>query len=125
MTKTILAADDSAAMRQILGLTLADAGYQVTIAEDGRAALAHALAKPYDLVLTDQNMPAMDGLTLIESLRLLDAYRATPILVLTTESSDEFKERARGAGATGWLTKPFEPATLTEIVAALLEPESA
>jgi two-component system chemotaxis response regulator CheY len=120
MPRTILAADDSAAMRQILAAVLADAGYEVTLATDGQEALAYAVRGRYDLVLTDQHMPAMDGLTLIESLRQLGDYDSTPILVLTTESGEAFKNAARHAGASGWLLKPLDPDTLTEVVGAFV-----
>jgi two-component system chemotaxis response regulator CheY len=123
--KTILAVDDSAAMRQMLQAMLSGAGYQVTLAADGDRALSLARDEAFDLVLTDQHMPGVAGLDLIAALRQLDAYRETPILVLTTESSEAFKEAARVAGATGWLEKPLDEQTLTELVAALAAPQNA
>jgi two-component system chemotaxis response regulator CheY len=116
MEKTVLAVDDSVSMRQMVTFTLQRAGYQVIQAGDGAEALAKAKVRPVNLVLTDQNMPKMDGLTLIASLRGLQEYRGTPILVLTTESSDEMKAKGRAAGATGWLVKPFDPKRLVEVV---------
>jgi two-component system chemotaxis response regulator CheY len=116
MAKTILAVDDSGSLRQMLVFTLKAAGYQVTEAVDGRDGLERAKQKHFDLVLTDQNMPNMDGLTLIRSLRGLPGYTRVPILMLTTESSDEMKNKGRTAGATGWLVKPFDPNRLTEVV---------
>jgi two-component system chemotaxis response regulator CheY len=116
MEKTVLAVDDSVSMRQMVTFTLQRAGYQVIQAGDGVEALAKAKVRPVNLVLTDQNMPKMDGLTLIASLRRLQEYRGTPILVLTTESSDEMKAKGRAAGATGWLVKPFDPKRLVEVV---------
>jgi two-component system chemotaxis response regulator CheY len=92
------------------------AGYQVTEAVDGQDGLDKAKTEVFDLVLTDQNMPRMDGLTLIRSLRALPNYQRVPILMLTTESSDEMKAKGRAAGANGWLVKPFDPQRLTEVV---------
>ncbi|WP_133649630.1 response regulator [Paraburkholderia flava] len=119
MIRHILAIDDSAAMREILSVTLTTAGYEVTLAADGDEGLENALAIPFDLVLTDQHMPGKTGLDLIAALRGNPAYRATPILVLTTESGEPFKAAARAAGATGWIEKPLDPDMLTELVAAL------
>ena len=125
MIKHILAIDDSAAMREILSATLTTAGYQVTLAADGNEGLENALAIRFDLVLTDQHMPGKTGLDLITALRGNPAYRATPILLLTTESGEPFKAAARAAGATGWIEKPLDPDMLTELVAALAEPDHA
>lgn len=92
------------------------AGYQVIEAVDGEDALNKAKTNVVDLVLTDQNMPNMDGLTLIKSLRSLSTYQKVPILMLTTESSDEMKALGKAAGATGWLVKPFDPKRLLDVV---------
>ena len=119
MIKNILAIDDSAAMRQILSATFVAAGYRVVVALDGAQAYEAALAEQFDLVITDQNMPAMSGLELIGKLRGHRAYANTPILVLTTESGEPFKAAARAVGATGWLEKPFDPDMLTELVVTL------
>jgi two-component system chemotaxis response regulator CheY len=116
MTKTVLAVDDSPSIRQMVAFTLKSAGYQVVEACDGEDGLAKAKANGINLVLTDQNMPKMDGLTLIRSLRALPHYKATPILMLTTESGDAMKAQGRSAGATGWLVKPFDPGKLVEVV---------
>lgn len=116
MAKTILTVDDSASIRQMVSFTLKSAGYDVQEAPDGNAGLAAAKAKTYDLVLTDQNMPGMDGLSLIKALRGLPNYKSTPILMLTTESGDTMKMQGRSAGATGWLVKPFDPQKLIEVV---------
>lgn len=123
MIKNILAIDDSASMRQILAATFVAAGYRVVLAVDGAEAYEAALAEQFDLILTDQNMPAMSGLDLIGKLRGHRAYANTPILVLTTESGEAFKAAARAAGATGWIEKPFDPDMLTELVAGLSETE--
>jgi two-component system chemotaxis response regulator CheY len=125
MIRHILAIDDSASMRQILSATLTAAGYEVTLAADGAEGLENALAARFDLVLTDQHMPGKTGLDLIAELRGNPAYADTPILVLTTESGEPFKAAAREAGATGWIEKPLDPELLTELVAALAEPDHA
>jgi len=116
MAKTILAVDDSSSLRQMVAFSLKAAGYQVVEAVDGQDGLDKARQQTVDLVLTDQNMPKMDGLTLIKSLRGLPAYAKVPILMLTTESSDEMKSKGRAAGANGWLVKPFDPQRLIEVV---------
>ena len=116
MAKTILAVDDSASIRQMVSFTLKSAGYEVVEAVDGMDGLDKAKARSVNLVLTDQNMPRMDGLTLIKNLRALPQYKAVPILMLTTESSDAMKQQGRAAGATGWLVKPFDPQKLVEVV---------
>jgi two-component system chemotaxis response regulator CheY len=116
MAKTILAVDDSTSIRQMVTFTLKGAGYDVMEAADGQDGLAKAKTKAVDLVLTDQNMPKMDGLTLIKSLRGMPQYKSTPILMLTTESSDTMKSQGKAAGATGWLVKPFDPQKLLEVV---------
>jgi len=116
MSKKILAVDDSRSLRQMVAFTLRDAGFEVDEAEDGVDGLAKANACHYHVVLTDQNMPRMDGLSLIKALRALPVYRTTPILMLTTESSDQMKAQGRAAGATGWLVKPFHPVRLVEVV---------
>lgn len=117
---SILAADDSASMRQMVAFTLKGAGYQVIEAADGQEAYEKAKATRVDLVLTDQNMPKMDGITLVKNLRALPAFAKTPILILTTESSDDMKAKGRAAGATGWLVKPFDPGKLIEVIRKVL-----
>ena len=118
MAKIILAVDDSTSIRQMVAFTLKSAGYAVIEAADGQEGLdkANASNDTISLVLTDQNMPKMDGLTLIKTLRSLPKFVATPILMLTTESSDDMKAQGKGAGATGWLVKPFDPHKLLEVV---------
>lgn len=116
MAKTILAVDDSASIRQLVSFTLKSAGYDVVEAADGMEGLEKAKSKPINLVITDQNMPRMDGMTLVKSLRALPQYKTTPILILTTESSDAMKAQGRAAGATGWLVKPFDPQKLLEVI---------
>ena len=115
-TKRVLAVDDSRSLREMVSFTLRGAGFEVREAVNGQEALDIAKRESFNLVLTDQNMPLMDGLTLVRSLRSLPAYRTAPILMLTTESSDEMKQKGRAAGATGWIVKPFNPERLVEIV---------
>ena len=116
MSKIVLTVDDSASIRQMVTFTLKSAGYTVIEAADGQEGLDKAKASTVNLVLTDQNMPKMDGLTLIRTLRSLPQYKATPILMLTTESSDTMKAQGKASGATGWLVKPFDPQKLLEVV---------
>jgi two-component system, chemotaxis family, chemotaxis protein CheY len=116
----ILAVDDSAAMRQMVGITLTGAGHEVQQAADGREALQIAERQKFDLVITDVNMPVMDGLTLVRHLRNLPSYRGVPLLVLTTEATTEKKLEGKAAGATGWLVKPFNPDRLLATVAKVL-----
>lgn len=115
MTK-ILAVDDSASMRQMVSFTLKSAGFEVTEASDGAEALSIAQSKSFDVVISDVNMPVMDGLALVKELRALANYRFTPILMLTTESSSDKKMAGRSAGATGWIVKPFNPDQLLATV---------
>lgn len=117
---SILAVDDSASMRQMVSFTLRSSGYDVIEAIDGQDALDKIGDRHVDLVLTDQNMPRMDGLTLIRELRCVERFKRTPILMLTTESSDEMKQAGRAAGATGWMVKPFDPQRLLEIISKVL-----
>ena len=116
----ILAVDDSASMRQMVSFTLKAAGHTVTDAADGKQALDIAKTRSFDLVLTDVNMPVMDGLTLTRELRALPAFRFTPVLVLTTEAGMDKKQEGRAAGATGWLVKPFNPDQLLATIKKVL-----
>ncbi|PTD95294.1 response regulator [Pseudothauera lacus] len=120
MTKHILAVDDSLAIRQVVGHTLRSAGYVVSEAGDGEEALALARSTRFDMVLTDLHMPRLDGIGLIEGLRALAHCREVPVIVLTTESSEQMRARGRAAGATGWMVKPFEPRRLLEVAARVL-----
>ena len=112
----ILTVDDSPSMRKMVAFTLVGAGYQVVEAVDGIDAYEKAQAQPIDLVITDQNMPRMDGLSLTRKLREHPQFKTVPILMLTTESSDLMKQAGRSAGATGWLVKPFDPSRLIEVI---------
>ncbi len=117
----ILAVDDSPSMRKMVSFTLIGAGYQVVEAIDGLDAYEKAQAQSFDLVLTDQNMPRLDGLGLTRKLRDHPDFKTIPILMLTTESSDLMKQAGRAAGATGWLVKPFDPARLLEVVKKVIK----
>ena len=119
-TLLILAVDDSPSMREMLATVLRESGFKVVEAEDGVKALDVAKAHAVDVVLTDQNMPNMDGLSLVKNLRTLPAYRDTPIMMLTTESSPEMKQKGREAGATGWMVKPFDPDKLVRMLKTLM-----
>jgi two-component system chemotaxis response regulator CheY len=116
----ILAVDDSASMRQMVSFTLKGAGHEVIEASDGVQALSEAKKGKVDLVLTDVNMPNMDGITLIKELRTLPSYKFVPILTLTTESGMDKKMEGRSAGATGWIVKPFSPDQLLATIKKVL-----
>lgn len=111
MTK-ILVVDDSNSIRDMVSFTLKSAGYETVEAKDGQDGLNKAKASRFDLVISDVNMPIMDGITLCQELRNLPSFKFTPILMLTTESSGDMKQRGKAAGATGWLVKPFNPEKL-------------
>ena len=116
----ILAVDDSASMRQMVAFTLKGEGHQVTEAADGQVALDLAKGQKFDLILTDVNMPRMDGITLAKELRGLTNFKFTPILILTTEAGMDKKQEGKAVGATGWIVKPFNPeqllATIKKVV---------
>ena len=114
--QSILAVDDSPSMRKMVSFTLTGAGYQVIEAVDGQDAYEKAQHHDIHLVLADQNMPNLDGIGLTRKLRQHPKFKTIPILILTTESSDEMKQAGRSAGATGWLVKPFDPSRLIEVI---------
>ncbi|MBY0563595.1 MAG: response regulator [Hyphomonadaceae bacterium] len=116
MGKTVLTIDDSRMMREMLLMVLQGAGFNVVQAEDGKQGLDALSRTNPDVIITDINMPVMDGYGFIENARMDARYRSTPILVLSTESSPEKKQRARQAGATGWIVKPFQAESLLEVV---------
>jgi two-component system chemotaxis response regulator CheY len=116
MSMKILTVDDSRTMRDMLRLALTTAGYRVVQAVDGMEGLEVLEREVPDLVITDINMPKLDGYGFIEGARKTDRFRVVPILVLTTESDPEKKRRARNAGATGWIVKPFDPAKLVDVI---------
>ena len=116
MKKKVLTVDDSRTMRDMVSFTLKGAGYDVVEAGDGQQALSVMAGDRVDLVITDLNMPVMDGLTLIRKLRETPAHRTLPILMLTTEADETKKAEGRNAGATGWIVKPFNPEKLISVV---------
>lgn len=116
MSKKIMTVDDSKTMRDMVSFTLKSAGFDVVEAEDGAKALAALNGMKVDAVITDLNMPNMDGITLIKSLRQNPTHKSTPILMLTTESDAKKKDDGRAAGATGWIVKPFEPEKLIAVL---------
>ena len=118
--RSILAVDDSPSMRKMFFFTLTGAGFKVVEAVDGVDALEKAQTENIDLVLADQNMPRLDGIGLTRKLREDPKFQGTPILILTTESSDQMKQAGRAAGATGWLVKPFDPNRLIEVIQKVL-----
>lgn len=120
MSANILTVDDSASIRMTTKIALSNAGYQVTEAVDGQDGLAKAKGAAFDLIVTDLNMPNMNGLEMIEALRQSPAHTGIPIIFLTTESDADMKARAKAAGATGWLTKPFDAENLVKIVRKVL-----
>lgn len=120
MAKCILVVDDSETVRQVLQLTLSKAGFDVVEAEDGVDAYSKLSDQPVDMIVTDLNMPNMDGLELIKKIRQEGEYRFTPIVMLTTESSEEKKKAGREAGASGWIVKPFKPEQLLKVVKMVL-----
>jgi two-component system chemotaxis response regulator CheY len=118
--KELLVVDDSTSMRQMVAFALTSGGYRVREAEDGQVALDIARTQRFDAVITDVNMPRMDGIELIRELRQLPDYKFTPLLMLTTESGGDKKMEGKAAGATGWLVKPFDPDQLVATVRRVL-----
>jgi two-component system chemotaxis response regulator CheY len=120
MAKNIITVDDSASVRQMVSFTLKGAGYGVVEAGDGKEALAKLTGNKVDMVITDLNMPNMNGIELIKALRANPLYKFVPIVLLTTESQDAKKQEGRAAGATGWIVKPFKPDQLLSVVKKVL-----
>jgi two-component system chemotaxis response regulator CheY len=118
-TKHALIVDDSATMRNMIKAVVVDMGFDVTTAQDGEKAFRFAQSQAFDIVITDINMPNMDGIELIRVLRETETMKYTPILVITTEGGDNVKQAGKAAGASGWIVKPFNPETLTRAVAKL------
>jgi two-component system chemotaxis response regulator CheY len=116
MAKTVLTVDDSKTIREMVSFTLKGAGYSIVEAEDGVIALNVLKANKVDLIITDLNMPNMNGIDMIKSIRTNPSYAATPILMLTTEGDANKKVEGKNAGATGWIVKPFQPDKLIEVV---------
>lgn len=122
MSKTIMVVDDSKSIRQLIGVTLKSAGYQVIEACDGKEGLAKLDGSKISLIISDVNMPNMDGITFVQEVKKLDAYKFTPMMMLTTEAADDKKQAGRAAGAKAWLTKPFQAPTLLDAVSKLVLP---
>ncbi|MCX5814470.1 MAG: response regulator [Proteobacteria bacterium] len=120
MSKRILAVDDSASIRQMVTFTLKGAGYEVVEAVDGKDALSKLNGDPVHMVITDLNMPNLDGIGLVKGLRANPAYKFIPIILLTTESQESKKMEGKQAGATGWIVKPFKPEQLVAVIKKVL-----
>jgi two-component system chemotaxis response regulator CheY len=122
MSKTILIVDDSASVRQVVSIALKGAGYDVITGVDGKDALQKLNGQRIHLIISDVNMPNMDGITFVSEVKKLPAYKFTPIIMLTTESQEDKKKQAQAAGAKAWVTKPFQPPQMLAAVAKLIAP---
>ncbi|MFT6589323.1 MAG: two-component system chemotaxis response regulator CheY [Rhodoferax sp.] len=122
MAKTILIVDDSASMRQVVGITLKAAGYDVIEGRDGKDALTKLTGQKVHLIVSDVNMPNMDGISFVTEVKKLPAYKFTPIIMLTTETDETKKNEGRAAGVKAWVVKPFRPAQLLDAVQRLCLP---
>ncbi|SRR6266568_9365596 len=120
MARTILVVDDSVMVRQMVSFTLKEAGFNVVEAENGQDALNKIANSTVDMIVTDLNMPVMDGITFIGNARATASTKYVPILMLTTESQPEMKQKGKAAGATGWIVKPFDPPKLLGVIGKLL-----
>ncbi len=122
MAKTILIVDDSASVRQVVTIALKGAGYDVMDAVDGKDALSKLTGQKIHLIISDVNMPNMDGITMVTEIKKLPAYKFTPIIMLTTEGSDAKKKQGQAAGAKAWVVKPFQPEQMLKAVSMLILP---
>lgn len=122
MAKTILVVDDSASIRQVVGMTLRNAGYEVIEGIDGRDALNRLDGRKVHLIISDVNMPNMDGLTFLRNVKQMASYKFTPVIMLTTEAGDAKKSEGQAAGAKAWVVKPFQPAQMLTAVSKLILP---
>lgn len=122
MAKTVMTIDDSAAIRQVVGITLKKAGYETIEACDGQDALDKLKGQKIHLILCDVNMPNMDGISFLKALKELPEYKFTPVIMLTTESQEAKKQEGKEAGAKAWIVKPFKPEKILEAVAKLILP---
>ena len=120
MSKTIMIVDDSSSLRQVVKITLSGAGYTVIEASDGQDALAKCDGQKIHLIISDVNMPRMDGITFVSELKKNPAYKFTPVIMLTTETGDDKKRAGQAAGAKAWVTKPFQPAQILAAVSKLI-----
>lgn len=122
MAKSVLVVDDSSSVRQVVGIALKSAGYDVIEARDGRDALSKLNGQKIHLIISDVNMPNMDGITFVKEVKKLPSYKFTPIIMLTTESQESKKLEGQAAGAKAWVVKPFQPAQMLAAVAKLILP---
>jgi two-component system, chemotaxis family, chemotaxis protein CheY len=122
MAKTIMIVDDSASLRQVVGIALKGAGYDVIEASDGKDAIGKLTGQKVHLIVSDVNMPVMDGITMVKNIKQMPSYKFTPIMMLTTESDTEKKMAGKAAGAKAWLVKPFQPPVLLDAVSKLVLP---
>jgi len=122
MSKTILIVDDSASIRQVVSMTLTGEGYEVIEAVDGKDGLAKLDGKKVHLIISDVNMPKMDGISMVKEIKKMPSYKFTPIVMLTTEGSDDKKQQGKEAGAKAWIIKPFKPAQMLQAVSMLVLP---
>jgi two-component system chemotaxis response regulator CheY len=122
MAKSVLVVDDSSSVRQVVGIALKSAGYDVIEASDGRDALSKLNGQKIHLIISDVNMPNMDGITFVKEVKKLPGYKFTPIIMLTTESQESKKLEGQAAGAKAWVVKPFQPAQMLAAVAKLILP---
>lgn len=120
MSKVIMTADDSTSIRQMVGFTLKQAGYEVIAAVDGQDAVNKLAGTGIDMLITDLNMPNMDGFELIKQVRAMPRFKFIPIIMLTTESQADMKQKGKAAGATGWIVKPFKPEQLLAVIKKVL-----
>jgi len=122
MAKNVLIVDDSASLRQVVNIALKGAGYNVIEACDGKDALSKLNGEKIHLIISDVNMPNMDGITFVKEAKKLPNYKFTPIIMLTTESQEEKKKEGQAAGAKAWIVKPFQPAQMLSAVSKLIAP---
>ncbi len=122
MAKTIMIVDDSASMRRVVGIALKGAGYDVLEGVDGRDALSKLTGQKVHLIISDVNMPVMDGITFLKNVKQMPAYKFTPVIMLTTESEESKKREGQSAGARAWVVKPFQPERLVDAVQRLCLP---
>ncbi|MHC8287259.1 response regulator [Pseudomonas sp. XS1P51] len=122
MAKTVLIVDDSSSFRQVVGIALRNAGYSVLEAFDGRDALGKLDGRKINLIVSDVNMPVMDGITFVKAAKQLQAYKFTPVIMLTTESGEAKKNEGKAAGVRAWVVKPFQPPVLLDAVSKLILP---
>jgi two-component system chemotaxis response regulator CheY len=122
MSKTVMIVDDSASLRQVVGIALRGAGYEVIEACDGRDAISKLAGQKVHLIISDVNMPNMDGITFVKNVKQMPNYKFTPVIMLTTESEDGKKQEGQAAGAKAWVVKPFQPAQLLAAASKLILP---